>query len=528
MFISFVSVIRKGRALGISGFLVALWAIAFAFWVRFTPAFISDDAYFYLVIARNFALHGGATFTNLFPTNGVHPAWAAALTVYAWAVSKLDARLLSLPCVYVPLPATFLIWANINLARALKRMGCDPSLPLVVMTAFLSALGMLFSEAHLSYLALTCLALVCTGKDFGSKWHGTKLGLAAAFCFLARLDSVFLLLPLYAWYWRRTRSVRKWSWAALPFAIIPLPYLLYNRFVFGSIVPMSGWVKSTFPMLQWKGLVVSGLASTLSGYNIALGLFPVVTATLIIAFCRNEILGNSLLAIVPVFVSGALLQALFALGYSTGWWYWYYVLPMMGFALSLALFLRRANPAHIWRRGLEAALCACVAFSLLGRVSREHGGGRRYLSPEQSTIIDLVDRLHTSNSTIIVYDCAGSTAFYLPGDRIVPADMLMGNKFLFDEMVSSGNALRFLLDLASQSNKSDVFAVTTTERSLLRPNPRLDSLVYFNPKASKRREVIGQLDVGHPLASLAYAPGKLIYAWKISTDETARIGAADP
>ncbi len=496
--------------------LLALLAAVAAFWIGFAPAFVADDAYFSLVLARNLALHGKPTFSGLFLTNGFHPAWIAALGFYAWVVSLLDASLLNSPRIYVALPFAFLVWGNLNFIKVLKRLRVDTQLPVMFTTGFLSVLGVLFVEAHVSYLALSFLALVCTEDDQQSRWGPFKLGLAASFVLLARLDSVFLLPPVYLWYLQRTRSLRKLTWATLSFLVITAPYLLYNQLAFGSMFPISGWLKSTFPIIHFHGLVVNGLASTLSGCNIIFGLLPVIAAALIILYERREIGAHRALAIIPVFAAGAGLQTLFSLGYGTGWWYWYYVLPITAFALACGLLLRHWAGAPVLKRGMEFALGACLILLLVARVSRKHEGGEKYLSPPQAAMVNFVDQFHVRNSAIIVDNEPGATAFYSPDNKVVPADMLMGNKILVEEMIHSGNALRFLVDYIRQRDASDVLAVADPTGRFLAPSPSLERLIYFNPKASKEHEIIGQLDVQQPLCSLPYAPGKLLYVWKIS------------
>ncbi len=66
--------------------LAAFLTAGFAFWILFTESFISDDSYFYLVIARNMAVEGRQTFSSIIDTNGVHPLWLWILAGWSWII----------------------------------------------------------------------------------------------------------------------------------------------------------------------------------------------------------------------------------------------------------------------------------------------------------------------------------------------------------------------------------------------------------------------------------------------------------
>lgn len=496
-------------------FIVFFAALA-VFWLCFTPAFVSDDSYFYLVIARNLALHRGLTFSQLYPTNGVHPAWQAVVGCYAWVISIFDVQLLNSPRTYVPLPLVFLVWASANFIRVFKRLNLESSVPVLLMAGCLSVLGVLFSEAHLSYFALSCLARVSNDGDEESWRHAAKLGLAAAFVFLARLDSVFLLPPLYVWYLKRTGSWRKVSLASLAFAILALPYLGYNYFVFGSIIPISGWLKSTFPVVHVAGVEMARFQTTLSGYNILFGVAPLSAAVLIVLCYRREIRAERHLAVLVVFLTGAVLHAVYNILYTSahGGWYWYYVLPLTASSLGLGLLLKHWMRERDVRR-LASLLCVFLVLLLVVRVRREHAGGDKYLTPEQEAIIDLVNHVGITRSVILVHDWPGALAFYSPGNKVVPADMIMANRRLYGRIKASADGLRFLLSFIREKGEDHVFIIAAPDRGLLKPTVSLDRLILSSVKPLENQDVLGQLDVGQPVCSFSYEAGNRLYAWKV-------------
>ncbi len=88
---------------------VSLCALGLLPWIMAPQTFISDDSYFYLVIARNLALSGEQTFSGVFFTNGVHPLWTYILAVWSYGVSWIDPVLLHGPFVFLPLSIAFFI-----------------------------------------------------------------------------------------------------------------------------------------------------------------------------------------------------------------------------------------------------------------------------------------------------------------------------------------------------------------------------------------------------------------------------------
>ncbi|MSQ83185.1 MAG: hypothetical protein EXR77_09790 [Myxococcales bacterium] len=56
----------------------------------FPHRFILDDAYFYLVTARNLVTTGEHSFSGVMATNGVHPLWLYMVTGWSWLAAGLN------------------------------------------------------------------------------------------------------------------------------------------------------------------------------------------------------------------------------------------------------------------------------------------------------------------------------------------------------------------------------------------------------------------------------------------------------
>lgn len=84
---------------GTTGFLLTMLCVV-PVWIYLTHqpllwllGVVSDDAFYYLQIARNIAATGFSTFDGINPTNGYHPAWMAISTLCAAIVDDREALL---------------------------------------------------------------------------------------------------------------------------------------------------------------------------------------------------------------------------------------------------------------------------------------------------------------------------------------------------------------------------------------------------------------------------------------------------
>jgi hypothetical protein len=92
-------------ALALAAVCVVLWLLGWSLrgWISAWPRF-TDDAYYYLVIARNAAAGHGFTMDQLSPTNGFHPLWMWTLLPVVWLVgSDPDVLLLTVQALTVAL-----------------------------------------------------------------------------------------------------------------------------------------------------------------------------------------------------------------------------------------------------------------------------------------------------------------------------------------------------------------------------------------------------------------------------------------
>jgi hypothetical protein len=236
--------------------------------------FLIDDAYFYLVTARRLALDGVPSFSGVQPSDGVHPLWLAVLAGWARLVAAVDTSWLWKSRAYLVPEFAALAGAALGLRR-LARQWNVPAAPVVaVPLLFVLGLPLAGMECAVSMAALVWL-WVTLHDTGGGPARGLSAGMLAAAAVLARLDSVFLVAALVGWHGCRWLHAGLWSRVALLLASAALGFGAWavpHWLAFGSVLPVSGWLKSTWPHVcldglqrrrqhgVWRGQLVGGLA----------------------------------------------------------------------------------------------------------------------------------------------------------------------------------------------------------------------------------------------------------------------------
>ena len=248
---------HAGGAGGWAGFLLVS-ALAAAVIIRLRLAthgrdLFADDAYYYLVIARNLAMTGRATFDGVTATNGFHPLLLALETIaMKLGLAHAEPRtgylvVLALACALF----TFTMWAAVRWARG--RAGLAFVVSVTAGLLMLPRFGSIYLNGMESILQLPLLALVLAGV-----WKRDErlAGLAAAGMVLARLDSLlYTILPIGLVHLALTRggdTPRRAAWLLAPPLAAAGAWAAFNLAGFGHAVPISGAIKSAFPMVQLR------------------------------------------------------------------------------------------------------------------------------------------------------------------------------------------------------------------------------------------------------------------------------------
>jgi hypothetical protein len=486
---------------------LALLVLAGLFsWFLRPEAFIADDSYFYLVIARNLAATGRQTFSGVVPTNGVHPLWCYLLAAYGWLVSLVDSSLLWHVRTTIPLSAILLLVGVRNFLRVAGLLRAPAVLLVGIPLTLLLTTRILESEAVLYFAALSYLTLISLDGSLDRRSGPYKAALACACVFFARLDSVFFIACYFVWF--GLRAVKPFDIVRLigVFLIVALPYVLSNLIWFGGMTPISGWMKSSFPIPYLKGFDrYEGLySSMLFGYRVVWGICPIVASVVLIAIKRA--FADRPIPLLYVYLFGSLLHlayvALFVRSHSI--WSWYYVLPVMLFALTLAISIPKRP---LWD-GIASVAVIAVGAAVLVKAVRSSNAQDALWYPQIESA-RYVEQNRLSGKGILVSDWPGYLAFRFD-NHIVAADMLTCNRKYYKQMKAAPDALAYLIDSHAHAGKPIEYVVWMGNKWLV-PQSDLQRLVYNDPRRYPDLVPIGTLSLGRGPVYSAHGGGFLVW-----------------
>ncbi len=448
-------------------------------------------------MARNLALHGVQSFWSTEPTNGVHPLWLYLLAAFDWLVARVSIEALWHPAFAVPLSAALLSVGAICLNRVAERAKLSAALFVFGPVAYLAFFGVLYSEVHTAFCAFGLLLWVVCREDEDGRARPLAVGLAAAALLLARLDTVFFVGAFTLWYAARHRSsLRLVRLMVLVLAVPVLVYAASNIIWFGGAVPVSGYLKSTFPTPSFAGMWrhSGSLMLMLGGYSLPFGWLPIAFGAVVVIIHRRRLTGldSLLLPLLAGAAGHAVYTGFFTVGFT--FWYWYYLLPVMLGAWSLALLTRGwcAPRAEVMLRWSVVGLLAVALTLWRGPAPTEarfHG----------LATLRVVRSLGIDHATLFVSEWPGTVAFFTH-NQVIAADMLTSNRPLVDRIVHAQNGAQELLDQARRRG-TPVDYVVFNGGLFLRPDPLLRTLEYTDPRmaGNRLRAAIGVLPVATPL-----------------------------
>lgn len=338
-----------GLALG--AVCVVLWLLGWSLrgWVSAWPRF-ADDAYYYLVIARNAAAGLGFTMDQISPTNGFHPLWMWVLLPVVWLVgSSPDVLLLVVQALCV---ALFACAGGLLCGLARARVGLVPALLAGPLLLFPRIENAALSGLEAALVLLVLMLLIVEALRSGALWStepraaDARTGVLVGLLLLARLDSVFIGLTLAGyvlvhglasgegrWAARLARTLRKGLALFWPTVVLVVPYLLSNYLAFGHLMPISGTLKTSFP--------VAGFSPThLNLEHVALLAFAICGVGLELWRGHGR---DPLVRLLALLTVGIALHALYTVVYMR--WAvlsWHFIAFVPVGALGLALLAREA------------------------------------------------------------------------------------------------------------------------------------------------------------------------------------------
>jgi hypothetical protein len=249
--------------------------------VRHLLVRVVDDASYYFTAARNLVDGRGLTFDGIHPSNGFHPLWLLMLvplfllhgppeTMIRFVV-LLQTILLSLAYLVFWRTQSKLFSPRTAALTGILFVGlvCPPcingmeSALLILLITVLYGYGLHLAQTQLNWQ------------------RAALLGVILGCVLLARLDMIFIALCLLGWFARRCLPVETRSKALASIVVCGLaaaavvgPWLAFNYLKFGSVMPISGALKSSFPHTSLGPATLPRIAA-LGGINLVSALLAI-------------------------------------------------------------------------------------------------------------------------------------------------------------------------------------------------------------------------------------------------------------
>jgi hypothetical protein len=474
-----------------------------------------DDAYYYIVIARNLSDSGVSTFDGTTATNGYHPLWLVVLYLQYLSTSKslLITSLIELASVCAGL---FFIIKTLD-RRSFWLYPVYSAAYLI--SARSAAMNGMETSILLLFFGLTVYT-VDRSRALNESW------LAAAMCGAlaigARLDAAFFVLPLLAF--GLPGRVAKIKALALV-AALGLIYVVINRVFFGVSLPISGNIKS-LGGLQLNRALISQLAERWFGLGLTSDLRTILLDPVfhqLVFF----LLAPALLLITKKGSMARILVAAYALGFFmyagkllffSSWRSWpWYDYPRV-FAVTAAFFaLADLTKGSLipWPRGRSlAAVGLLLLLVMAGReIMREPNPPR---PSDQLNALAVKQLTALGTETVAMGDRAGSFAYMFPG-RVFQLEGLVEDKDYFDVIANRGDVkgelckrnVRFIVDY-------EVDLGSYSEHTIKILRPRLTSFEGPTIKVSSNDQVARIYDLAVHDNSSFDEGDNFIYVWRLT------------
>jgi len=421
--------------------------------------FPADDGFFYPQIAYNVVHHDFMGFNNLYLTNGFHPLWMI-FCIIAEFINPFD-KAFALNIIWL-FQVLLILFASIFLEKTIfKEYKIGKVFSFAFYCLMFFSIGTLFlTEAHLAFFTISLLLFFISRKfknDF-------VFGLICSLVFLTRLDHIFLIIPFGFLYWNfRGWSIKSLGFMLVGFSVLSVPYLLSNNYLFGYLVPISGRIKSSFPV------IVDDIPFVI--------LFKFCFATclfyLIFLVISKNIKQKSLKI---CFVIGCLLHFFYNILYQSQIGQWYFVSQFMLFGFFVNDIFASLNNVFLRKKITVAIttsiLVVCVGFlgymkltTNISILSNFFGNDSKFEKKQADKMKEISENIASflpSQSRVYVYDFPGKFAFY-SDLNFIPSDALVANPKFFDEItkmrfkdylrVNNINYLLFPSKLAQKEEK---------------------------------------------------------------------------
>jgi len=241
--------------------------------IRYSPPELTglfyDDAFYYYKTAENWIGGHGITFDSINETNGFHPLWFSLIALLYGVSHVLGLGNIAVLRIILVVTGILTGASSFMLFRSIKRSVPDSyaTIGVPLFCLFPGYMRDLYSGLEIALATLLFLMAVdrllrfdwLKGTEKPTAREDIRLGIIFALVILARLDTAipifgFLIMIMLLRIKRDTSESRIFRAAlqtlriGIPVILILAPYLYYNLSTFGHLVPISGAIKSDFPL----------------------------------------------------------------------------------------------------------------------------------------------------------------------------------------------------------------------------------------------------------------------------------------
>jgi hypothetical protein len=227
---------------------------------------IPDDASYFLEIAENAAAGYGLTFDRITPTNGFQPLWLYMLVPLYRLVQAEPETMVRI----VALLQILLAGAAGAILFGLLRDSFPRETALVggaLYVAFVLSPAVNGMESALLVFIIVLLLRHALRRGFPDRcgpFASLTVGLLLGLAVLARLDMIFLCISTVIFLLigareggKARRRLTALTFAAVGSALVVAPYLVFNLVRFGAAMPISGALKTNFPVVTPNMLAIA-------------------------------------------------------------------------------------------------------------------------------------------------------------------------------------------------------------------------------------------------------------------------------
>ncbi|HMS64848.1 MAG TPA: hypothetical protein PKD83_06285 [Ignavibacteria bacterium] len=235
--------------------LAAVYFIWFVFFsnVRELISVIPDDSSYYLKIAKNFSEGAGFSFDGINSTNGFQPLWQIVLIPFFYFVKTSPENYLRAILIFqiILMSVSFVVFYN-TLSKFFKIKIISAFAVCFIVFVFFNSVNGMETSLMVFLISVVFSASVNFNIFTDSKRSREFIwGMSLGFLILSRLDLIFFAVSFILLILFITDNFKAGLIKILivisGMMIIISPYLLYNYINFGSVIPISGYLKNGFP-----------------------------------------------------------------------------------------------------------------------------------------------------------------------------------------------------------------------------------------------------------------------------------------